>query len=262
MAETMERIRVSHIQRFSVNDGEGIRTTVFLAGCLLRCAWCCNPETWEADPAPASYPAGASKILGRAMAVDEIVREIRRDNVFHRASGGGVTWSGGEPFFSPPAISALVEACAAIGLRQAAETSGLFSWVACETTVKLLDFVFLDIKHMDSDVHERLTGVGNGTILENAERLGALGVETVVRVPLVKGANDGAENLALTARFVRRVMRCNRMEILPYHDLGREKYELLGLDWRRAAYERPSREDVERAERIVASEGAEIVRYR
>lgn len=98
----MEAIRVSHVQHFSVNDGEGIRTTVFLSGCPLRCSWCCNPETWDADPDTAAYTPAARKILGRFMSVDEILGEIRRYSIFHGSSGGGVTWSGESPFSSLP----------------------------------------------------------------------------------------------------------------------------------------------------------------
>jgi pyruvate formate lyase activating enzyme len=258
----MEGIRVSHIQRFSVNDGEGIRTTVFLSGCPLRCSWCCNPETQDPNPDPSAYPEAAREILGRVMSIDEILGEIRRDGIFHRSSGGGVTWSGGEPFFFPARLGALVAACADLGIHQTAETSGFFRWSDCEDVVNELDFLFIDIKHMDGDTHRRLTGVGNESILANLERIGSTGIETVVRIPLVKGANDDEANLAATARFVRRIMRWKRIEILPYHDFGREKYELLGLGGRRADYERPTREEVAKAEAVVAREGIEIVRYR
>ncbi|MGO8694345.1 MAG: glycyl-radical enzyme activating protein [Rectinemataceae bacterium] len=258
----MEAIRVSHVQHFSVNDGEGIRTTVFLSGCPLRCSWCCNPETWDADPDTAAYTPAARKILGRFMSVDEILGEIRRYSIFHGSSGGGVTWSGGEPFFFPSKLRALVDACADLGIHQAVETSCFFPWSSCEDILESLDFLFVDIKHMDSGTHKRLTGVGNETILKNIERIGSMDIETVVRVPLVRGANDDEDNLARTAGFVRDRMRRKRMELLPYHDLGRDKYDILGMGERRIAYERIGREGQEKAEAIVAREGVEIVRYR
>lgn len=115
---------------------------------------------------------------------------------------------------------------------------------------------------MDSGTHKRLTGVGNETILKNIERIGSMDIETVVRVPLVRGANDDEDNLARTAGFVRDRMRRKRMELLPYHDLGRDKYDILGMGERRIAYERIGREGQEKAEAIVAREGVEIVRYR
>lgn len=258
----MERIRVTNIQRFSVNDGEGIRTTVFLAGCPLRCAWCANPETWEEDPDPAAYPPGAGAILGRWMTPREILAEVRRDTVFHRSSGGGVTWSGGEPFSHSGSFETLVRFFAEAGVHQAAETSAFFPWNAWEDTVRILDFLFADIKHMDDRTHRAFTGVGNGGILENIRRIGKLGKDAVVRVPLVKGVNDGKENLEETARFVLETLSPARIEILPYHDLGKEKYELLGLSPRRKGFEPVGPEDLARAEGIVRSLGVETVRYR
>lgn len=258
----MERLRVSNIQRFSVHDGEGIRTTVFLSGCPLRCAWCCNPETWDPAPRKGSYPEGAAGLLGRVMSVDEILAELRRDGIFHRLSGGGVTWSGGEPFFFPSGLRALVEACSGLGLRQAAETSGCFGWPSCSDIVERLDFVFIDLKHMDAGIHERVTGMGNEAILANAERIGASAAEVVARIPLVKGINDDEDNLAKTARFVLRVMRRRKIEVLPYHDLAARKYELLGLGARRGRFEVPSEEEVARAEAVLAREGAEVIRWR
>jgi pyruvate formate lyase activating enzyme len=258
----MGLVRVSRIQRYSVHDGDGIRTTVFLAGCPLRCSWCCNPETWDPDPHPASYPQGAPMLLGRLMSAEAILAEIRRDLIFFRSSGGGVTWSGGEPFFLPAALASLVDACADLGINQGAETSGFFPWSSCEGIVRKLDFLFIDIKHMDSDAHARLVGVGNEQILENIERIGLLGIDTVVRLPLVKGVNDGADNLARTAQFVRARIRPSRMEVLPYHDLGRDKYEQLGLASRHVTYGQVRREDIASAEHILAGEGVEIVHYR
>jgi len=258
----MDRLRVSNIQHFSVNDGEGIRTTVFLSGCPLRCPWCANPEAQDPAPARGAYPEGARKLLGRYMSIDEILAEIRRYAIFLRSSGGGVTWSGGEPFYFPSGLRTLVRACAGLGLHQAVETSGCFSWTSCADIIDGLDFAFIDIKHMDSEIHRELTGMGNEVILANAERLGAAGIETVVRIPLVKGVNDGEENLARTAAFARRELPRARIEILPCHDLAASKYAALGMAARHRTYETPSREEVERAEAIVAGEGVETVRYR
>jgi len=258
----MDRLRVSNIQHFSVNDGEGIRTTVFLSGCPLRCPWCANPEAQDPAPARGAYPESARKLLGRLMSVDEILAEIGRYAIFLRGSGGGVTWSGGEPFYFPAGFRTLVRACARLGLHQAVETSGCFSWPSCADIVEELDFAFLDIKHMDSGIHRGLTGMGNEVILANAERMGAAGIETVVRIPLVKGVNDGEENLARTAAFARRAFPRPRIEILPCHNLAAGKYEALGMAAKHRAYTAPSPEEVERAEAIVAGEGVETVRYR
>lgn len=258
----MEPLRVSNIQRFSINDGDGIRTAVFLAGCPLRCAWCANPETWEEDPDPSAYPPGAAAVLGDWMSPPDILAAVRRDSVFHRFSFGGVTWSGGEPFAGSERFAALVRVFSEAGIHQAVETSAFFPWDSCQDTVRLLDFLFVDIKHMDDRAHRAYTGVGNLEILENIRRIGAAGKDVVVRMPLVKGVNDGRSNLERTASFVRENIPRPRMEILPYHDLGREKYELLGLSSRRRTFDPPGPGDLAQAEEIAGALGVEVVRYR
>ncbi|HCL79554.1 MAG TPA: glycyl-radical enzyme activating protein, partial [Synergistaceae bacterium] len=153
------RICVSQIQHMSVNDGEGIRTTVFLSGCTLRCKWCSNPETWSPLPVEGRLPDGSTEVFGRFMTASEVVEEIRPSMIFFRASGGGVTWSGGGPFLFPDNLRILVTACAELGISQAAETSCNFEWDQCEDILAMLDFLFVDIKHMDSARHRALTGV-------------------------------------------------------------------------------------------------------
>jgi pyruvate formate lyase activating enzyme len=257
-----ETICVSQIQHFSVNDGEGIRSTVFLSGCPLRCRWCCNPETWTPEPKSGRLPGGKEETFGRFLTVDEVMKELARHTIFYRESGGGVTWSGGEPFFFPGNLRALAMACGERGISQAAETSCSFDWEECEDIVRLLDFVFADIKHMDGGIHRDLTGADNERILSNLKRLGETGPETVVRVPLLSGVNDDEENIGRTARFVREHFRQPKIELLPYHTLGRAKYRMLGMDEFREEFETPPKERVASLEALIRSEEVEPVRYR
>jgi len=257
-----EKICVSQIQHFSVNDGEGIRSTVFLSGCPLRCRWCCNPETWTSTPKSGRLPGAKEESCGRFLSVAEVMKELVRHAIFYRESGGGVTWSGGEPFFFPGNLRALVRACADRGIPQAVETTCHFDWEECADIVGLLDFVFADIKHMDGGVHERLTGIGNERILSNMKRLGATGADAVVRVPLLSGVNDDEQNVARTARFVREHFRRPKMELLPYHDFGRAKYRMLGMESFWTEFETPSKERVASLEALIRSEGVEPVSYR
>ena len=257
-----ETICVSQMQHFSVNDGEGIRSTVFLSGCPLRCRWCCNPETWTPTPKSGRLPGGKEETFGRFLTVDEVMKELARQTIFYRESGGGVTWSGGEPFFFPGNLRALVRACEDRGIPQAVETTCHFDWDECADIVGRLDFVFADIKHMDGDVHERLTGIGNERILLNLKRLGEVGVDAVVRVPLLRGVNDDEENVARTARFVREHFRRPKIELLPYHDFGRTKYRMLGMEAFRAEFETPTKERVASLEMLIHSEGVEPVSFR
>jgi pyruvate formate lyase activating enzyme len=257
-----KKICVSQIQHFSVNDGEGIRSTVFLSGCPLRCHWCCNPETWMPFPKESVLPLGKREIMGRFMSVDEIVKELERYSVFYRFSGGGITWSGGEPFFFPGSLRQLVEECSSSGFSQAVETSCFFSWEDVEDIIDKLDFVFADIKHMENVHHKRLTGVDNSMILDNIKRIGATRIETAIRVPLIKNVNDSEENIRSTARFVSCHMKWKRMELLPYHNFGTFKYGMLGLEDYRYDFETPSRAHIKRLEEIIAAEGVEVTHFR
>ena len=262
---------IFQIQRWSVHDGEGIRTVVFLKGCPLRCQWCANPESWQGKAeilflrekcihcgrcrqacaaglfnaergtggkipgkkcvgcgqCSAVCPAGACKKVGADATVDEVMKVIRRDAVFYRESGGGVTFSGGEPFLQAGFLRQLAAACKRLGIDTAVETSGYFEWEQAADIVADLDFIFVDIKHMDNEVHKKLTGAGNEKILANVARLAAL-QPTVVRVPLLAEVNDGEHNIRNMCEFLKGETMVRGVELLPYHNHGEEKLKALG----------------------------------
>ena len=237
---------VSHIQEYSIHDGDGIRTTVFLAGCPLRCRWCANPETW-AKP-------------GTLMTVGQVVDRVMRGAVFFRASGGGVTFSGGEATAQPEFFNALVEAFDEISIDMVLETSGHFDWEALEPALKRMSMIFLDIKHMDSVVHQQATGMENTLILENASRMATLGVPVVIRVPLIRGVNDSPENLRDTARFIRGNLPFCPVEVLPYHDFGIGKYREIGLE--EPEFQVPDEEQMVKARHAFEAEGVQTLSCR
>lgn len=237
---------VSQIQEFSIHDGDGIRTTVFLAGCPLRCQWCANPETWEKQ--------------GTVMTVAEVVSRVLRSAVFFRASGGGVTFSGGEPGFQPEFLCGLIDAFDELGMDMAIETSGCFPWEALAQHLKKLSLIFVDIKQMDDRTHKAVTGAGNEAIHENIRRIGGLGIRTVVRIPLIKGINASEENLRETARFVRAAVPNGMIEILPYHNFASAKYTALGLN--APAFEVPTENEMANARAIIEKEGVRTTEFR
>jgi len=237
---------VSQIQDFSIHDGEGIRTTIFLAGCPLRCQWCANPETWETQ--------------GILMTVEEVVQRVLRSVVFFRASGGGVTFSGGEPGLQPDFLNALIDAFDELGIDMAIETSGYFSWDALSQHLRKLTLIFVDIKHMDDRTHQNVTGTSNEMIQENIRRIGGLGIRTVVRIPLIKGINAGEENLRETARFIKEAIPEGLIEILPYHNFGYDKYIALGRN--APVFEVPTDDEVAYAKEIIEKEGVRTVEFR
>ena len=230
---------IFEIQRWSTDDGPGIRSTIFFQGCPLRCAWCCNPEAWHGPD--------------RTMPAEAILAAVQRDRVFYRQSGGGVTFSGGEPTAQPELLLHLAQRLHASGIHLALEPCGHFPWAPNEAALALMDLVYFDLKHMDSTRHALLTGVGNGLILENAVRLAAQGTPMILRVPLVPGSNDDPENLAATADFAARLGGLP-IELMPYHTLGLGKYQELGLPYSLSALE-PSAEAVARARELLSQDG-------
>lgn len=295
---------VLQMQSFSVNDGEGIRTVIFLPGCPLRCRWCANPETWTPAPKLAVYhtkctgcraceaacpnalfppglekpsasgcmacgactvvcPSGALKVLIREMSVDEIVRSVERDAIFFRNSGGGVTFSGGEPTVQSGFLRSLVRAFGKRGIDMCIETCGYFDWDEVADIFAKLSHVLYDIKHMDENTHRELTGVSNRRILENCIRVASLGIPLTIRIPVIQGATGTRQNLERTAQFMKENLPGASIELLPYHDLGREKYRAIGqAECLQEGYAAPDARGMEEAEDLFRGQGITVVRYR
>jgi pyruvate formate lyase activating enzyme len=267
--------RVFDIRRYSVHDGPGIRTTVFLKGCPLRCAWCHNPESQSPLPQLLLRPerclgcgacvrscphaairttdgrcrtdaarcrtcgacadacsAEARELVGREMSVDAVLNEIERDRLFYDESGGGVTFSGGEPLGQFDFLRALLVGCRLRAIRTAIDTSGHAPTASLLEVAALTDLVLYDLKHLDDARHRHGTGVGNGLILANLRGLTATGVHVVVRVPLVPGFNDATDDLRRTAEFVATLDPVPRVQLLPFHAAAAEKHRRFGMPYR------------------------------
>jgi pyruvate formate lyase activating enzyme len=207
---------IFQIQRWSLHDGNGIRTTVFLHGCPLRCAWCANPESRQPGQ-------------GYALGAEELLRKISRDEPFYRQSGGGVTFSGGEPLLQADFLEAVLQRCARLGYHTAVETSGFFQWEGRAGLFSMLDQVFFDVKLMDSARHQIFTGQPNGLILATLEKLLAAHDDVTVRVPLVASVTDDPAGLRALCAVLRGKSGLRGLEFMPYHNLGEAKYARLGL---------------------------------
>lgn len=257
---------VFDIRRGVTKDGPGLRTSVFLKGCPLRCAWCHNPESQSPHPERA---VTTGEMCGRRMSVENVMEEVRRDAVFYSASGGGVTFTGGEPLFQPEFTAALAAAALAEGISVAIDTSGFAPWGAFEAILRSRppsdvarqtagrtppSLLFLyDLKCMDPERHRALTGVDNATILENLRRLDASGGRIWIRCPLVPGLNDSDSDLAAIRAFVSALHGVERLDILPYHQLGLEKYAKFGKNSRPDLPGPPSPSDIDRWRRALPS---------
>jgi pyruvate formate lyase activating enzyme len=274
--------RLFNLQRCSVHDGPGIRTTVFFKGCPLSCDWCHNPEgigatpelmlhaercfscgacsevcpITEAGAAPAgsswnaaaclrcgscveACPADARELAGRMHDVRELVDLVERDRPFFEASGGGVTFSGGEPLDQPDFLTACLRACRERGLHTAVDTCGLAPRDLMFEVADLADLVLYDLKHMDSEAHRRHTGVGNRQILDNLRLLSTTQTEIWVRVPLIPGVNDGVAHLEDLGAFLASLPRRHRVVLLPYHAIAAGKTTRLGVSAVFTAYPTP-----------------------
>ncbi|MEW5734764.1 MAG: glycyl-radical enzyme activating protein [Thermodesulfobacteriota bacterium] len=255
---------VFDIQRFSLHDGPGIRTTVFFKGCPLSCLWCQNPESRKPEPEIAFYEerclgclaceracqegairldkknrvdwtrctscgkcvpvcsGEALRMVGRSMSVSEVAAEVMADKDFFARSGGGATLSGGEPLMQPAFAAALADRLADGGVQTAVETCGQFSYSRASSLFPRLDLVLFDLKAVDGELHKKLTGRSNRTILENFSRLASDGVNLVARMPVIPGMNDSEENLRALAGFLKKQGKKD-MVLLSYHGLWEAK---------------------------------------
>lgn len=219
--------RIFDIQRFSVHDGPGIRTIVFLKGCVLRCKWCCNPES-QNYAIEEMVQGGKIKTVGRNVTVGEVMETILRDANYYRRSGGGVTLSGGESLCQPEFAIALLQACKENSINTAMESTGAVKYDIIEKYLPYLDLYLMDIKHMDSKKHEQFTTKPNTLILENARKIAANAKKLIIRVPVIPTFNDSVDDILNIARFAESLPNVEELHLLPYHRLGQDKYKGLG----------------------------------
>jgi pyruvate formate lyase activating enzyme len=241
---------VFNVQRFSLHDGPGIRTVVFLKGCPLRCLWCANPESQS----PEVQTAKDGAQYGAVMTDEAVWHQVLRDLPFYEESGGGLTLSGGEPLLQVDFAEAILKRAGAAGVHRAVETCGAVPWASVERALPLVDLWLFDVKHPSDEAHRAGTGWGNGQILENLKAILAAGAPVVARIPVIPRFNDGeADARAFAALFAD--MGVKRADILPFHQMGEKKYETLGMPYRFAGEKAPSAARLERYLSILRAAG-------
>jgi pyruvate formate lyase activating enzyme len=262
---------VFNIQRFSLHDGPGIRTTVFLKGCFLDCIWCHNPESKDSEPELAYYPdkcvlcgacaavcpeklhrfpgaahvfirvgctrcgacagacvTGALSLIGRKLTAGEALAEVMKDEPFYANSGGGMTISGGEPFYQSGFTLALLRLARQSGLHTCVETCGAVSFETLREAAVVTDLFLYDYKETDTEKHKSFTGLSNKGIFENLEKLDALGSRIALRCPIIPGCNDREDHFRGIGAAANRLRNLTRIELEPYHPLGISKAAGIG----------------------------------
>lgn len=223
--------RIFDIQRFSIHDGKGIRTIVFLKGCVLRCRWCCNPESQEYE-IQTMMVQGKPKIIGEDITVRKVMETVEKDRPYYRRSGGGLTLSGGESLCQPDFSRGLLRAAKERGINTAMESMGCAPYEVIESILPHLDQYLMDIKHMDPEKHKEYTGRSNELMLENAKKIAGSGMtDLVIRVPVIPGFNDRTDEIEAIAGYAASLQGVKKMHLLPYHRLGRDKYDGLGREY-------------------------------
>jgi pyruvate formate lyase activating enzyme len=221
-------------KRFAVHDGPGIRTTVFFKGCPLKCPWCHNPESWGVEPeiiikkdVLGEKEFLKEETIGKEYSVEQLFNEVEKDRVFFEESGGGVTFSGGEPFMQHEFLMEILEKCREENIHRVLDTCGYCPIEIMERTVDLVDLYLYDIKIMDDEKHKVYTGVSNKVILENLDLLLENEKDVVIRYPIVPGYNDSKADIRALIEFLVKKEIAD-LNILPFHDIADHKYRLLG----------------------------------
>ena len=242
--------RIFDIQRFSIHDGPGIRTIVFLKGCPLRCKWCCNPESQRFEIEQMTMN-GKVKTVGRDVTAGEVIDEVERDRMYYKRSGGGLTLSGGETLTQPDFAVALLALAHERGINTAIESTGFADFSVIERILPHLDLYLMDIKHINSDKHKAFTGQPNDKILANAQRIARSPVKLIIRTPVVPGFNDTEEEISAIARFAASLPGVEEMHLLPYHRIGSDKYKGLGREYSLSHIEPPPQDHMQKLLEVV-----------
>ena len=250
--------RIFNIQRFSVHDGPGIRSIVFLKGCPLRCRWCCNPES-QSFKIETMIENGKEKTVGRDVSVREILDTIIRDMPYYRRSGGGMTLSGGEFSAQGEFSYALLKGAKDMGISTAVESAASVSFDVIEPMLSYIDVYMMDIKHMDPEKHKQFTSRDNKLILENAKKIAERANKLIIRVPVIPTFNDTEEEIFAIASFAKTLKGVEEIHLLPYHRLGYDKYIGLGREYLMGDVQTPSKEHMDKLKKSAECSGLRVV---
>jgi len=230
--------RIHSFESFGTVDGPGIRFVVFMQGCPLRCIYCHNRDTWDVSG-------------GREYTVDEVMEQVKKYLTYMRSSGGGITVTGGEPTLQAGFVAELFKRCREMGIHTALDTSGFAAVEKVKELLEYTDLILLDIKHAVDEKHKEITGVSNELIKKFALYASEKGIPIWIRHVLVPGYTDSEEDLRLAGEFIKQLKTVEKVEVLPYHNMGEYKWEKLGQEYKLKGVRSPTAEEVNRAVRIL-----------
>ena len=271
---------VFNVQKFCLHDGDGIRTCVFLKGCPLRCIWCHNPESQSSVPQMMFFkdqcvncgkctavcpnhqescdlcgkcvlycPIDARKVCGKKFTADQVFAEIIKDRSYYEASGGGVTFSGGECMLQVEFLLEILKKCKEAGIHTAVDTAGYVSFENFEKILPYTDLFLYDVKLFDNQKHMQYVGVSNELIFKNLKRLFDANANIWIRIPVIAGINDSEQDMKKLRMFLDDLGKPDKMELLPYHSMGEHKYLALGKAVQR--FKAPDPETMEKLRRVI-----------
>jgi len=272
---------IVNVQKYSVHDGPGIRTTIFFKGCPLKCWWCHNPESLNpseeivqcsekctgcgrcvskcsedaihiknGDPfvelekcklcgkCAEFCISEAREHIGKVVSVGDIMDKIKKDIIFYEESGGGVTFSGGEPLMHSEFLNETLKRCKVLGINTTVDTCGYAAWERFEKIQDKVDLFLYDLKIFNDEKHIKYTGVSNAVILENLKKLSDLGKDIYIRMPIIRGINDDDEHIDGSVDFISK-LNIKQVNILPYHRFGMDKYQKLSMSYKLSGDEKP-----------------------
>lgn len=240
------------IKKFAIHDGPGIRTTIFFKGCPLTCWWCHNPESQNFKPEKFMNPNNEDtcsenfEIIGKEVSVSNVFKEIEKETIFYDESGGGVSFSGGEPLSQPEFLLSLLKLCKNNGIHTVLDTSGYATEEILKQIKDYVDLFLFDLKFIDSVKHEKYTGVPNLQIIKNLVQLSENGSNIIIRIPIIPGINDDKDEINKMRDFISGLHNIKGIDLLPFHKIGKNKYIKLNLPYKMEDYNEPSIELMEK----------------
>lgn len=256
------------IKKYAIHDGPGIRTTVFFKGCPLDCWWCHNPEGRNDEPeticvrtrrgGSADSYSEKKELFGRIISVDEVMEEIVKDTIFYDQSGGGVTFSGGEPLMQPDFLFAILKECRNMGIHTVVDTSGYAPADIFDRIYNLVDLFLYDLKTMDDEAHIKYTGVSNRQIRENLIALTEKGNKTHLRLPMIPGVTDTEENTETILSFIQPLSAIRIVNLLPYNRLAEDKLDRFNLPSRLGTTSKEQEKEIEAVARKFEARGYRV----